>query len=110
MMMEDLLTLLPTPIMLPRLEASDQLTRGPYVDKPPGTVFFVHGVFVGLSHEAEGTHFWFGEIVKGSWKTSHFAVIEFYAAGVLLAAPDHLLFFFALAFGEDVRRDRHRGN
>src|SRR6267143_2911360 len=39
--------------ILPGFEASNQLAGGPYIDKPPGTIFFVHGVFVGLAHEAE---------------------------------------------------------
>src|SRR5258708_8272039 len=83
--------------ILVRLEASDQLTRGPDIDKPPRAVFFVHGVFVGLAHEADGTQLRLGEVVEGSRKPPHLAAVEPHAAGVLLPAPDHLFFFFTAA-------------
>src|SRR5260370_38074101 len=80
------------------------------MDDPPRTIFFVHGIFVGLAHEAERTELRLGEIVEGSWKPPHLAVVQLHAAGVLLSAPDHLLLFFTPALGQDVRRDDRRGN
>src|SRR5712692_11566788 len=91
-------------------ETSNQLTSGPYIDKSPGTIFLVHGIFVGLAHEAKRTELWLGQIVEGSRKPPHLAVVELHAAGVLLPAPDHLFFFFAPAFGQDARREHRRGN
>src|SRR5882762_201983 len=96
--------------ILAGFETSNQLTGGTHIDKSPRTVFFVHGIFVRLAHEAQRTNFRFGEVVERSGKPAHFPVVEFDATGVLLAAPDHFFFFFTAAFSLDIRCNRHRGN
>ena len=91
-------------------QASNELPSGADVDESPGSILFVHGIFVGLAHEPERANLRFGEVIQRSRKVAHLAVIELHATGVLLPAPDHLFFFFAFAFRQDVRRDRYRGN
>src|SRR6266566_439178 len=83
-MMEDLLILPPTPMIFPPM-------------------------IVGVAPEAERTQLRFGEIVEGSRKAPHLAVVEFYAARVLLSAPNHFFLFFTAAFRENVRCNDHRG-
>lgn len=40
-------------VLLGRLQAANELSRSADVDEPPRTIFLVHGIFVGLAHEAE---------------------------------------------------------
>ena len=76
--------------------------------QPPFSVFRVHRILVSLTHKANAAKFWFGQVVHGRRKLPGLAVIELDTANVLLAAPNHLRFFFAFALGEQVWRDRHR--
>ena len=91
------------------LQAANQLSRGADIDKPPGTIFLVHGVFVSLAHEAERTQLRLGEVVEGGRKPPCLAEMELHSADILIPAPDHFFFFFAPALGQNVRRDDHRG-
>src|SRR5713101_3050275 len=91
------------------LQAANELPHGADVDEPPGTIFLVHGVFVSLAHEAERTHLRLGEVLEGSRKPPCLAEMELHTAGILIPSPDHLFFFFALALGQNVRHNDHRG-
>src|SRR5579863_3605285 len=46
------------------VEAADEVASGADVDESPGAVLFVHGVFVGLAHEADVADFGLGQVVE----------------------------------------------
>src|SRR5260370_39996075 len=96
-------------VLMGSFQASKQLSSGAEIDKPPGTIFLVHGVFVSLAHEAERTQLRLGEVVEGGRKPPRLAEMELHSADILIPSPDHLLFSFALALGQNVRHDDHRG-
>src|ERR1700676_1007502 len=93
-----------------RLEAADELPGRTHINEAPGAVGFVHGIFVGLAEETNGADFGLGKIVEVGGETAVFAVEEFDGVDVLLAAPDHFLFFFAFAVGDDAEGGGHGGN
>src|SRR5271168_2575069 len=84
-----------------RLEAADELAVWTDVEEAPRAVFLVHRIFVGLAHEVDvadaGT---FGEVVEGGRVAALLLVKELDAADIVFAAPDHLVFFLALGFGD----------
>jgi hypothetical protein len=90
-----------------RLKAADELASGTDIDQSPRTIFFVHGIFVGLAHESQITEFGFDEIVHGIRETAKLAIVKLYAASILLAPPNHFLLFLAAAFRLHAQPDGH---
>src|SRR5262249_44125842 len=82
---------------------ADELAHRADVNEPPGPVFLVHGIFVLLAKIPNATDLLFDQIIQIRRKPPGFPIIHFDASDILLAAPDHFLFLFALALGFDRR-------
>lgn len=89
--------------------ASNQLSGSPNVDQPPGTIFGIKRVLVGLAEEVNAVDSLF-EFFKVVRETAGLVIEQADGAGIFLATPDQFCFFTPTFLSEHVRNSNCGSN
>src|SRR5208283_1904320 len=90
----------------PGLQTTDELAIGSHVNQAPRPILVIHGILIGLAHEANAA-LGLDQVIDFQRETVRLHVVALNSANILVAAPHHFFFLFPLPTGQHIGRNRY---